>query len=83
MLAHDVGVVEHPGDLAGRIGDVVEGHAAVLVDGDPQDPALAGRGDLDGLEVELERTQGAGEFRLDLVPGGVLADLAHGCATSL
>ena len=59
LLAHHVGVVEHPGDLAGGLGDVVEGDPAVLVDGDAQDPALAGRGDLDGLDVEAEGTQGS------------------------
>ena len=58
LLAHDVGVVEHPGDRAGGVGDVVEGDAAVLVDGDAEDPPLAGGGDLDRLDVETEGTQG-------------------------
>ena len=54
-LAHHVGLVEHPRDLAGRVGDVVEGDPAVLVDGDAQHAALARGGDLDGLDVEAHR----------------------------
>ena len=56
LLAHHVGVVEHPVDLAGRLGDLVEGDPAVLVDGDAQDPTLAGRRDVDGLDVETQGT---------------------------
>ena len=37
-LAHHVGVVEHLGDRPRRVGDVVEGDPAVLVDGDPRAP---------------------------------------------
>ena len=78
QLAHHVGLVEHAGDLAGRVGDVVEGDAAVLVDGDAQHPALAGRGELHGLDVEAQGAQGVDQLRFDAVPGGVLLGAAHG-----
>jgi hypothetical protein len=81
-LAHHVGVVEHAGHLTSRVGDVVEGHAPVLVDGDAQHAALAGGGDLDGLDVEAHRTQGVDQLGFDAVPGGVLTGGAHGAATS-
>ena len=74
-LAHQVGVVEHAGDRAGRLGDVVEGDAAVLVDGDPQHAPLAGGRQLDGLEIEAEHGQRVAERICD--PGAVRTDLAH------
>ena len=83
LLAHHVGRVEHLGDRARRVGDVVEGHPAVLVDGDPQHASLAGRCHLHRLEVEAPVGQGSGEGLLDPVPGGVLLGAAHECATSL
>ena len=83
MLPHHVGLVEHPRDLACRVGDVVEGDPAVLVDGDAEDAALAGGGDLDGLDVEAHRLQGVDQLRLDAVPGGVLLWRCSRVATSL
>ena len=64
VLAHHVGLVEHPVDLTGGVGDVVEGDPAVLVDGDSQHPALARRGQLHGLDVETQLLQRAGHGRL-------------------
>ena len=58
LLAHHVAAVEHLGDLPGRVGDVVEGDPAVAVDGDPEDPALAGRRQLDRLDIEAEGGKG-------------------------
>ena len=57
------------------VGDVVEGHAAVAVDGDPEHPPLAGGGELDGLEVEPEGAQTVAERGGD--PGAVRTDVAH------
>ena len=71
MLAHHVAGVQHLGDLLGGVGDVVERHAVVAVHGDPQDPALPGRGQLHGLDIEVERAQGPFELTLDLLPDGV------------
>ena len=71
LLAHHVARVQHLGDLPGRVGDVVERDPVVAVDRDPQDPSLAGRGQLHRLDVEVERTQGPLELTLDLLPDGV------------
>ena len=71
LLAHHVGVVQHAGDLAGRVGDVVHGDATVLVDGHPQDPALAGAGQVDRFQVEPERVDRAGQLLSEAIPGGV------------
>ncbi len=80
LLAHHVGLVEQPGDLLGRLGDVVEGDAAVLVDGDPQQPPLAGGRELDGLEVEAHSSERGGEHPCKSVPGLVGAHGHPSCS---
>jgi hypothetical protein len=75
LLAHHVGLVEQARDLLRGLGDVVERDAAVAVDRDPQHPALAGRGQLDGLDVEPRGRQRVGDHLGKSVPG--LID-AHG-----
>ena len=80
LLPHRVGLVQHAGDLTGGVGDVVHGDATVLVDGHPQDPALAGVGQVDGLEVESQGPDRAGQLLSEEIPGGVSA---HGRRPSL
>ena len=63
LLPQRVGLVDHVVDRAGRGGDVVEGDPAVLVDGDPQHPSLAGRRQLHCFQVEAQLRQRAGHGR--------------------
>ena len=48
-----------------------EGARVVAVDRDPQDAALARRGELDGLDVEAEGREGGRDHLLDPVAHGV------------
>ena len=78
--AHAVVVgVEHLGDRAADLGDVVEGHALVAVDDDADDAAPAGRGDDELLQV----VPGGGDDGLDPAgqPGGGRVGAA-GCRES-
>ena len=69
LLTHQVGLVEHARDLAGGIGDVVHRDAAVLVDGDSEDTALAGTGEVDRFEVEPQLADRAGQLLSEAIPG--------------
>src|SRR4051794_19558451 len=75
VLPHDVGVVEDPGDLLGHDRDVVQRHAAVLVDRDPQQTPTTGLGQLEGFHVDAGRGERSGQDLGKAVPG--LLD-AHG-----
>src|SRR4051794_39325708 len=61
--------LEDARDLFGRLGDVVERDTAVLVHRDPEDPAPAGRGDVQRLEIESEIEQRRGQLLDEKLPG--------------
>jgi hypothetical protein len=65
-VAHHVAVVQLPAKAGRQPGDVVQPHAAVLVDQDAEDRTTSGADDLDTLEVQPRALGGGPDHGEDL-----------------